>query len=53
MALDFKKILDSKKVINKLNFDGEDGHMGIIYNQKSEKSIKIITDLISWLTRIK
>lgn len=53
MTIDFKKILDSKQVVNKLNFDGEDGHMGIIYNQESEINIKIITELISWLTKTK
>ncbi|MDP4121396.1 MAG: alpha/beta hydrolase [Bacillota bacterium] len=53
MTLDFKRILDNKQVVNKLNFDGEDGHMGIIYNQDSEKNTEIINELITWLTKVK
>jgi acetyl esterase/lipase len=53
MTFEFKKLLDIKQVENKLNFNGEDGHMGIIYNPESEKNSEIITELISWLTRIK
>jgi acetyl esterase/lipase len=51
MTLDFKKILDSMQVVNKLNFDGEDGHMGILYDQTSEKNAGILAELVSWLTK--